>query len=391
MDLQFTEEQSMLQQTARKFFENELTFELVDEAQHSNITKHSVDLWRKIAEMGWLGVAIDEQYNGIGGSLFDLGVIYEEAGRALLPTTFYSTIYASLLIEQLGTDEQKKRYLSQIAEGKMISTVAFSEADALYNPEFFITTARKLYDRWVLNGTKAFVPNADVADNILVIARLEEGKGNDGLIAFIVRPNDDGVTLKSMNTFGNDAQSVVTFNNVELDESNVLGGIERTEKTEESFELARKQATALQCMEMVGGARKVLDMTVNYVSERKQFGVPIGSFQAVQHHLANMATSVEGAQLATYQAMWLLSEGLEAEQELAIAKAFTSETYKSATLMAHQLWAGMGFALDSGLYLYSNRAKATELSFGTYDYHLKELSNLIAPAHLIKKDELVCR
>ncbi|WP_249869697.1 acyl-CoA dehydrogenase family protein [Oceanobacillus saliphilus] len=380
MDLNFTEEQSMLQKTARNFFEKEFTFDLVNEEQHSIISKHSADVWKKISDMGWLGVVIDEQYGGIGGSLFDLGIIYEEAGRALLPTTFYSTVYASLLIEQLGNEEQKESILSQIVEGSIMGTIAFAEPDAINKPEYFQTTAKKLQDRWVLNGTKAFVSNADTADIILVIARKEDDSRGEGLMTFIVRPEDHGVTLKSMNTFGNDSQSVVNFNNIELDDSKVLGdGIEQTETIAQSIEIARKKATALQCMEMAGGARKVLDMTVDYVSERKQFGVPIGSFQAVQHHLANMLAEVEGSQLASYQAIWMLSEGLEAEQELAIAKAFVSETYKSTTLMAHQLWAGMGFALDSGLYLYSNRSKATELSFGTYDYHLKRLSELITP------------
>lgn len=154
---------------------------------------------------------------------------------------------------------------------------------------------------------------------------------------------------------------------------NLLGG--STEDAQSGLALAMKQATALQCLEMVGGARKVIEMTVKYVSERYQFGVPIGSFQAVQHHLANMAMSVDGSRLLAYQAVSLLSEGLSAEDEVAMAKAYASEAYKSVTVMAHQLWGGgMGYVTESDLYLWSNRAKATELSFGTRDIHLKQVA-----------------
>ncbi|WP_084783305.1 acyl-CoA dehydrogenase family protein [Bacillus dakarensis] len=373
MNMEYSDDQLMMQETSRKFFEREVSPQLVKELQEPEHSGHSSSLWEKMANIGWLGVHIPEKYNGAGGTLVDLGILFEEAGRVLVPTTLYSTIYASLLIDALGTHEQKKTYLSRIAAGKMISGVAYAEKEALHNPDCFKTVARKVKDKWILTGEKMFVQNAHLADELIVIARSENDDGKEGLTAFLVPNQAEGVSMKEQKTFGKDRQSVVKFTDVELDITHVLGN--RTEEAEEGLAVAMNQATALQCLEMVGGARKVIDMTVKYVSERHQFGVPIGSFQAVQHHLANMATAVDGSRLLAYQAVSLLSEGLAAEDEVAMAKAYAGEAYKSVTVMAHQLWGGMGYVTESDLYLWSNRAKATELSFGTRDLHLKKLAN----------------
>jgi alkylation response protein AidB-like acyl-CoA dehydrogenase len=148
MKLTFTEEQEMLQSSVRKFFEKEVSTELVKDLQKSESDGHSKNLWNKIAQAGWLSVAIPEKYNGAGGTLVDLGIIYEEAGRVLLPTTFYSTIFASLLIEELGTEDQKATYLTSIAEGATIASIAFLEPQAMNNPDCYTTVARKVNDRY---------------------------------------------------------------------------------------------------------------------------------------------------------------------------------------------------------------------------------------------------
>lgn len=373
--MDFTEEQEMLQRSVGRFFEKEVTPDLVRTLQSSESTGHSQELWNKIARAGWLAVAIDEKYDGAGGTLLDLGIVYEESGRTLVPTTFYSTVFAGLLINELGSENQKAAYLPQIASGEMIGTVAYLEPQAIHNTDCYQTIARKDKGFYYLTGTKAFVPNANLANQMIVIARTENHEGKEGLTAFLVPPQAEGVTISDHKTFGKDRQSMITFTEVELGEENVLGISEEAAK---GLSNTIQKATALQCLEMAGGAQKVIQMTVNYVSERKQFGVPIGSFQAVQHHMANMATWVDGARLLSYQAISLLSDGLPAESEVAVAKAYTSEAYKNITVLAHQLWGGMGYATESDLFLWSNRAKATELSFGTKDYHLNQVSAIIA-------------
>jgi alkylation response protein AidB-like acyl-CoA dehydrogenase len=381
----FTEEQEMLQSSVRKFFEKEVPTELVRKIQSPDSTGHSDELWRKLSHAGWLSIAIPEKYNGAGGTLFDLGIVYEESGRVLLPTTFYSTIFASLLIKEIGTVEQKPWLLSDISSGKIISTIAYMEPDAIHNTDCYKTVARNNKNHYYLTGTKSFVQNAHLANPMIVIARTEDEQANEGLTAFLVNPAQSGVTIKQQYTFGKDRQAEVTFTEVELGPDNVLGV---PGQAKQGLELAIKKATALQTMEMVGGMKKVVQMTVDYVSQRKQFGVPIGSFQAVQHHLANLATYRDGSELAAYQAVSLLADGLEASREVSIAKAYASESYKNITVMAHQLWGGMGYATESDLFLWSNRAKATELSFGTRDYHLSQLMKYITANEVDKQEQI---
>jgi Acyl-CoA dehydrogenases len=332
-----------------------------------------------MANAGWLSVSIAEKYGGAGGTLFDLGLIYEEAGRVLLPTTFYSTMFASFLINEIGTEEQKSTYLSKIAAGEIVSTIAYQEPQSFHDYACYTTVARKYKDRFYLTGQKCFVANAHLANPMIVLARTEDEIGREGLSAFLVSPQAKGVSIKPHQTFGKDRQSIVEFAEVELGRENVLG---ETENAVAGFHSALLKATALQTMEMVGGMKKVIQMTVDYVSTRKQFGVPIGSFQAVQHHMANMAIYRDGSELLAYQAVSLLSNGEKAEREITIAKAYASEAYKNISVMAHQLWGGMGYATESDLYLWSNRAKATELSFGTRDFHLKNLARFLEETYL---------
>lgn len=381
MNLEFTEEQSRVQEAFRKMLKKELPSSLVKELQQPEASGHSEKLWSQLAGDGWLGIAIPEAYDGSGSSILELGILFEEAGRFLVPTTLYSTIYAAMLIESLGT-EQQKHFLGGIARGEVISSVAFTEPEVMNNLDCIRTCAHREGDEWVLQGTKTFVSNANLANQILVLA-VTNDYGRHGLTVFVVPRTAAGVQIQPHITFGRDRQSVVHLNSVRLGTDSVLGGESAVSQAGPEFKLARQHATALQCVEMVGGMQQIVDMTIKYVSERSQFGKLIGSFQAVQHHMANMATKAAGARLVSYQALWLLANNKPADAELAMAKAWTGEAYKYISLLAHQLWGGMGFAEESDLYLYSNRAKATELSFGTREYHLNQLADvLLSPVRI---------
>lgn len=376
MDLELSEDQQMLQQGVRDFLEGTCTIELVRRLQEPDSTGHSPELWSKLAEGGWLGMALPEEYGGGGSSLFDLGIIYEEAGRVLLPTPFFSTIQAALLINKLGTREQKENYLTKIAEGEMVGALAFAELDVEHDPRFMQTQAKHEGGGWVLSGQKAFVLNAAVADPMIVIARTATG-GTDGLTAFLVPRDAAGVTITPHKTFAKDNQGLVDMDAVQLTDAEVLGGPDAVNNAWAAYSEVIEIATALQAMEMAGGAQKVLEITVNYVKDRVQFGVPIGSFQAVQHHAANMATQVDGAKLSAMQALWLLSEGYPATREVSIAKSAANEAYVYVTVMAHQLHGGMGYVREADLHLWSQRAKSTELTLGNTDYHLDRLASAI--------------
>ena len=370
MDLEYSRDQDELRGAIREYLVKRYSTKLIRDLQREDNDGCPRHLWQELADQGWLGMAFPEEYNGGGASLFDLGIFYEESGRVLLPTAYYSTIHAGLLIEELGSQAQRSHLLREITTGALIGTVAFAEPGVFHDDRLLTTTAR--HDRgWALNGRKVFTANAEVADLMIVIARVESGQ----LTGFLVPRTAPGVTVVAQSTIGKDKQCRVDLNDVRLDGDALLG-----ELTDIQAGLAgvTEAVTALQIMEMVGGARRVLEMTVDYVKERRQFDRPIGSFQAVQHHVANMAIALHGARLTALQAMWLISEGLPAARELAIAKSAASEAYPAITRMAHQLHGGLGIVLEHDLHLWSQRALSTALGFGSSDHHLDRLADQLA-------------
>jgi 3-oxocholest-4-en-26-oyl-CoA dehydrogenase beta subunit len=368
MKMTFTEEQEMLRDTVKRFFEKEAPIEQVRQS-FDNQKNHDAQLWDKISQSGWNAIQIEEKYGGADGTLIDMAIIMEQAGKALIPTTFYSTIYAKLLLKDLASEEQKGTWLPLIANGDKVGTVAFEEKHALSNPQLLLTTAIKSEDGWILNGEKYFVQQAVNADFILVIAKLEEVFG-----VFVVNCEDDGVEIIQQHAMDGNYFGIVKLTNTFVTKDNHIG---QRLFTEDEILKSRRTMTALQAVELAGGCEKVVEMTVAYVKERKQFGVAIGTFQAVQHHLSNLYTKAVGARLAAYKAISFIQEGQDASREVSIAKLYASNAYVDITVMAHQLWAGMGYSTESHLFLWSNRAKTAQLTFGSVSYHRKEIAKHI--------------
>lgn len=371
MNFGFSAEQQTLRHSAREFLQRECPTTLVRELQEPGSTGHSPELWRKMAAVGWLGLVFPEEYGGAGAGLLELAILYEQAGRALVPTTLYSTIAGALAILNAGAEAQKQAILPRVAAGELILTLALAERDVTLDTEFLRTRARAEGDHYVLEGTKMFVPNAHLADYLVVVARTGIGRRGEGVSAFLVEGNAAGLSCQAMHTFGKDRQSEVKLEGVRVPETSLLGEVGQAGP---ALAHTIEQLTALQSVEMVGGAQFMLDKTVEYLKQRVQFDRPIGSFQAVHHHAANMAMEVDAARFTAYQAVSRLSKGLPATREVAIGKAVAGEAYKRVSLMAHQLHGGIGFTAEYGLHLWSARAKATELSLGTYDYHLETVA-----------------
>ena len=368
MKMTFTEEQQMLKDTVKRFFEKEAPIEQVRKS-FDNKTNHDSQLWNKISQAGWNAIQIEEKYGGAEGNLIDMAIIMEQAGKALIPTTFYSTVYAKLLLNELASEEQKEAWLPEIADGSKIATVAFEEQYVLTNPQLFNTMAVKTETGWELNGEKYFVQHAVNSDFILVIAKVENTFG-----VFLVEREGSGVEIVQQHTIDGNYFGIVKLINAPVAQSHQIG---QRLFTEEEIIKSRTTMTALQAVELAGGCEKVVEMTVAYVKERKQFGVAIGTFQAVQHHLSNLYTQAVGARLAAYKAISYLQEGQEASREVSIAKLYASNAYIEITVMAHQLWAGMGYSTESHLFLWSNRAKTAQLTFGSESYHRKQIAKHI--------------
>ncbi|HLY37383.1 MAG TPA: acyl-CoA dehydrogenase family protein [Candidatus Binatia bacterium] len=359
-----TEEQQAVQQEARRF----LTAELVRErrlAWDRTAEGYDPEFWRAVAGLGWLGYGLPTAYGGQGASLLDLGLLVEELGRAVAPLGVFAAIAGGLALAALGSSRQKRIWLPAVARGDRLVTLAVAEAQATANPAAFVTVVRRQRRGLRLDGEKRYVLQGVTADAFLVAAR--DGRG---VSALLVPADAHGVTVAPQRTFGKDRQSIVRFRNVALDADALAGPAGRAWPR---FSALRQRLAALLCADMVGGADAVLEMTTRYVCEREQFGVKLGTFQAVQQMVAVMAIDLEGARHATRQALWRRA----AERELAIAKAWTGRAYRDVTLNAHQLHGGAGYVVEHDLHRYSARAKEAELRFGSTEEWLVTLGDVV--------------
>ena len=372
MDLGLNETQQMLKNSAQEFLETGCTDTYVREMEEDE-RGYTPEIWSKIAEQGWLGLIIPEKYGGVELQFQDLTILLEEMGRYMLPGPYFSTVLlGGLSIMDAGTEEQKSEYLPRIAEGQIITTLALTEPSARWDPAGIELTATKSGNQYVLSGTKLFVTNANVSDFIVVAART--GENEQDISLFIVPSNADGISLTDLKTIASDKQSEVIFENVSVDENSLLG---KANEGWATIEKVLQWGAIGKCAEMSGGGQSVLDMTVEYAKQRTQFGRPIGSFQAIQHHCANMATDVEGSKFITYQAAWRLSEGLPAEREVAMSKAWVSEAYRRVCALGHQSHGAIGFTKEHTMQLNSRRAKAAEIMFGDSNFHLEKVAKKI--------------
>ena len=361
MNLAFSEEQEMLKTMARDFLSDKLPKATVKEIEESE-SGYSPEIWQEMAGLGWMGLALPEKYGGSDMSFIDLAVLLEEMGRACLPGPYSSTvILGGLTLLDTGSDAQKDEYLPKIAGGELIFTLALTEASASYEASGIETKATAEGDNYVISGTKLFVPDANIADYMLVVA-----KTGKGFTTFIVDAKSPGISHTVLKTIANDKLCEVVFDKVKVPKANVLG---ETDADWTQVEKIVQRAAVAKCCEIVGCIQQALDMTVEYSKDRKQYGRPIGSFQVIQHYCADMATDVDGTRLAVYQAAWMLSQGLPCAQEVAIAKAWASEACQRVMALAHQIHGAIGVTIDHDLQYYTRRAKAAEVSFGDASYY----------------------
>jgi alkylation response protein AidB-like acyl-CoA dehydrogenase len=372
MDFALNEQQEMLKTMARDFLSKEYPDKLLREMA-SDERGYTPELWGKMVEMNWTGLAIPEEYGGVGDFL-DLIVVLEEMGRVCLISPLFSTVVlgASAIIEA-GSDDQKQRLLPDIAEGKSILTLALTEPSARYTADAVTVKAKPQNGGFVIQGTKLFVPDAHVSDYLVCVARTKEAENpQEGITLFLVDIKSQGLDYKLLNTIAGDKQCEVTFDNVRVSEDSILGEIDKGWPYVEKI-LAK--AAVARCAEMVGGAQQVLDMTLDYAKERMAFGHAIGAFQSIQHRCADMLVDVEGSRFITYQAAWRLNEGLPAAKEVAIAKAWVSQAFTRVVSSSHQIHGAIGFTEDHILHFYTKRAKNHEFSFGDVDFHLEQLAS----------------
>jgi len=375
MDFILSEEQEMLRKTARNFLTERCPKSLVREWQESD-KGYSLELWQELASLGWLGLVFPEEYGGNGMSFLELAVLLDEMGRACLPSPFFSTVVlGGLPILDIGSEEQKQVHLPRIAQGRLILTLALTETNARYDADAVMVTAAANEGKYIINGTKLFVPDAHVSDFMIVIAKTGlSGKSEDGITGFIVDTKSPGINCTLLKTTAGDKLCKIDFNQVRVRREDILGKL--SQGWGEVENILYRSAVA-KCCEIVGSAQQVLEMTVDYARTRRQFGQPIGSFQSIQNHCANMAIDVESSRYITYRAAWMLAMNIPCRKEAAMAKSWTADAYRRTVSLSHQVHGAVAFTIDHGLHYHTRRVKAAEVSFGDIGFHLERVAQEI--------------
>jgi alkylation response protein AidB-like acyl-CoA dehydrogenase len=373
MDLGLSEEQEMLKNFARDFLEKECPEQYVRQMEEDE-RGYSPEIWRKMAEQGWQGLIIPEEYGGAGLGFLDLDVLLEEFGRALEPGPFISTVVGGAIpLLEAGNDAQKREYLPRIASGELIMTLAFTEPSAAFEASGVATTATKEGDQYILNGTKLFIQDANVANMLVVVARQPGSADEQGISLFLVDAQSSGMTIETLKTIASDKQCEVRLENVRVPAANLLG---EEGRGWEVMKRVIQKATVAECAYLVGLAQMDFEISVNYAKERVQFGRPIGSFQAIQHKAADMVTDVDGARFIMYRAAWSVAENEpDADTQVHMAKAWCSDATRRVVAHGQQIHGGIGFTKDYKIQLYFRRQKRSELMWGDGDYHREKVAD----------------
>ena len=374
MDVLPNEEEQMVKNLAREFLEAECPPRLARDMEKDELG-YPPELWRQMADLGWLGICLPEQYGGQGLPLTYLGLITEELGRAIAPVPFHSTMVAALTIAEVGTEQQKQDLLTRVCSGDLVLTWAFSEENPRYLPETVHCQATEDGDSFALNGTKMFVDNFVAAEKCLVACRTAPATdSNAGISLLLVDAGSTGVSQIALTTLAKDKQSKVTFDNVRVPKANLIGELNQGWPVAQAM---LDRGTALLCAQMVGAARKDAEMGIDYAKNRVAFGRPIAGFQSIQHMCADMILWVDGGQLLTYEALWKMDQGLPAVMEVSQAKSFCNDKCEAVVRTSQVLHGGMGFMMEFDLHLWYRRVTAWSMRLGTSFEHRARIARAL--------------
>jgi alkylation response protein AidB-like acyl-CoA dehydrogenase len=379
MNFAFSEEQDQLRDAVRKFMEAKSP---ESEVRRLMETTEGYDeaVWKQMAqELGLQSLHLPEAHGGQGFTFVELGIVLEEMGRELLCAPYFSTVcLAANAIMNAGTDAQQGELLPGIAAGETIAALAFTEPNGKWDASGITMEAKSSGkggkgDSWTLDGTKMFVIDGHTANTIVVAAREAGTSGEDGIGFFVVDGDSKGLTRTPLSTMDQTRkQAKLEFSGVA---ATPLG---ETGKGWAALSKTLDQAAVCLANEMVGGAQKVLEMSVEYAKVRVQFGRPIGSFQAIKHKCADMLLEVESGKSAAYYAAWAAAEDNDELPVVAsLAKAYCSDAYFHAAAENIQIHGGIGFTWEHPAHLYFKRAKSSEILLGDATYHRELLAQRI--------------
>ena len=374
MDTLLTEEEELIRRSAREFFEAECPPDLA-RAMEEDELGYPPELWRKLADLGWLGLALPERYGGQGLPLTHLGLFLEELGRSVAPVPFHSTITAALTISEFGSERQREQLLPRVIRGESILTWAFTERDPRLIPEAVHLEAIAENDSFVLNGSKLFVENWRAARQCLVACRTSAASpASQGLSLLLVDTNAAGIFETPLVTIAKDRQSQVEFRGVRVPRENLVGELNEGWPIAESM---LDRATALLCTQLLGASRKHVELAVDYAKHRVAFGRPIGAFQSLAHMCADMIMWVDGGELLTFEALWRMDQGLPAAIEVSQAKAFCNERCMAIGRMGNMVHGGIAFIAEFNLNQWFRRIAGMTMRLGTSPEHRARIARAL--------------
>jgi len=377
MDFSLAEERRLLQDTIKRYVSREYTFEQRRKRLAAG-PEFSREVWKGLAELGVLGIGIREDDGGMGGDAFDTMIVMEAMGRALVVEPYLSTVVlAAGLISDAGSDAQRAAWLPAIAAGEKLLAFAHGEAAARYTASYVETRAVRSGKGWKLEGTKAVVLNGDSADALIVSARTGGNvSGREGISLFIVDPKSRGVSVRAYPTQDAGRAADVRLNGVEVGDDMRIGA----EGQALAFiERSLDRANAALCAEAIGIIEAMNEATLEYLKTRKQFGQPIGRFQALQHRMADMTIkAVEARSMAILAASAMSSaDPDERARRVASAKAFVSQAGRFVGQQAIQLHGAIGMTDELVVSHWFKRLAMIDVTFGDAEHHLGRVSDMI--------------
>lgn len=376
MALIITEEQTMLKDSAKEFCKNRAPVSalriLRDE---KSTTGYDINVWKEMVEMGWTSLTIPEAYSGLDFGYVGLGQILEETGRTLTASPLFSNIVLGCTaISQAADVTQKEKLLPAIASGELVVTLAIDETNR-HNPNKISTSATPTEEGYLINGKKVFVLDGHTAHQIIVVARTS-GEINDkeGLSLFLVDAKSEGVTIERTIMMDTRNAATVTFGNVKVNANNLLGEEGKASPAiEKTLDIARIGLSA----EMLGSTLEAFERTMTYLKERQQFGLTIGSFQALQHRAAQMYSEIEICKTLVLQSLQAIdTDAKELSMLASMTKAKVSETIQLVSNEGIQMFGGIGMTDDEEIGFFLKRARVTQQTLGDANFHLDRYAKM---------------
>ena len=376
MDLKLNDDQVMLKKVAADFVKAEAPSYVITEWFQKKIA-FIPELYKKTAEVGWLGMILPEEFGGGGASCTDCAVVFEELGRGPLPGPYFASgVMAAQLILSGGSDGQKKNWLPKICDGGAVVIPAISDDPIQWGPRSVQTRVAKSGGGFTLNGTKRYVHDGEAASQFICAARTE---GGEVLLAMVER-DAPGVSVKPVFGFMIGAAEV-SFSNVTVGADAVIGSVGAGWPV---VETALAKVLPILCAYKVGACQEIFEMTNEYTRTRVVFGQPIGRFQRVQDHCVDISIHLDGARWITYETLWKIDSGIDAAASVHQAKAVASEAYYQSCNFSHMVFAGPGTDYKHPLMAHSVLAHSLYQYLGTPLYHKRAMVDALYPRHARK-------